>query len=225
MSSVTILPSQASGSRPVAMAGMPVGTLFRFWDLLNSDPEAAQVTTSTISAVNDAVYTISIGGVTVSYTADGSATTQEINDGLKAAFDASAELGAYATYAQTAAATYTLTGIRPGESFTVTVDANQSLAATTAAASANPLPFGRFVARTGYDSDLGVETCGLPKASDFTAQVDTWTLTYEAGIVTSLQVVWNGQTYEASTAMATDADTTAAALAALINAELNHGVN
>ena len=56
---------------------------------LNSAPQAAQVSTVTVSGpTNSKVYTITVNGVNVSYTSDASATTTEVAAGLALAVNA-----------------------------------------------------------------------------------------------------------------------------------------
>jgi hypothetical protein len=113
--------------------------------MVNDRPRTAQVDTITASAVNSTVYTVTVDGVSVSYTSDGSATTQEIVAGLTAAIAAEGAINSKLVAAVTGAATMTLTGRIAGVGFTTSVGSNLSLANTTANDTADPIAFGAGV--------------------------------------------------------------------------------
>lgn len=94
----------------------------------------AQVTTITPTAVNLAVYTVSVvcRGKTYgpyTYTADGTATAAEIVTGLIAQINADAAVLLKIT--PTGSTTLILTAVQPGDDFSVTIGANLAQAATT----------------------------------------------------------------------------------------------
>lgn len=92
----------------------------------------AQVDTFTIDTVtNGAVYTLTVNGRTVTYTADGSAVNTEIRDGLLAAL-AALSPAEPVTGASTGATTFTITANEAGVPFTAAeADAKLSLVHTT----------------------------------------------------------------------------------------------
>jgi hypothetical protein len=152
--------------------------------LLNSDPQAAQVDTVTVTgATNDKTYTITINGIDVSYTADGTATIAEIADGLAAAVEAEASVRGQVSAASDAVDTVTLTGQTPGLAFTIAeADAQLTTASVTAAASASAIPFGRLVvAVDDPNPDSGQTPLGrLATEGAFSTQTATLTATYAA---------------------------------------------
>ena len=119
--------------------------------LINSNPQAAQVSTVAVSAAsNDTLYSVEINGISASYLSDGTATRQEIADGLVAAInDEPALFGLLVAASGTNE--FTLTSRTPGTpgAFTVVESSAQLSVSTVAAANAAPVPFGRAVVRTG----------------------------------------------------------------------------
>lgn len=83
----------------------------------------AQVTTVTITAAAEGVWTLTINGQSVTYTTDGSATIQEIRDGLDAAVDAATWGILDPTTGTVSTDGLTLTSPTPGAAFTVTLAA------------------------------------------------------------------------------------------------------
>lgn len=81
----------------------------------------------TITVVNSAVYTVTINGTAYTYTADGSATEQEIVDGLIAAIAASPVTGT-----DGGANTLTVTADVSGTAFSIAVGANLVVGTPTA---------------------------------------------------------------------------------------------
>ena len=119
--------------------------------LINSDPQAAQIDTITVSAAsNNTLYSVVINGISCDYLSDGSATQQEIADGLVAAInDEPAISGLVRAVSGTNA--FTITARLPGLSgafVTSESSGDLSLANTVAAANAAAVPFGRAVVRT-----------------------------------------------------------------------------
>lgn len=204
----------------------------RVESICNSDPQAVQVLTVTVSgATNDKVYTITgspesaAWSRSVSYTADGTATTAEIAEGLADAWNADAYLRGIGEASWVSGATFTVTGLHYGESFTITEsDAQLSVATTTAAGDAATIGFGLAVLDNGVGA-MGSRLGRIAKSAQFSAQVATATITYVAGAIITAKV------YEvrgaeriligaASETSATDLDTTAAALAGGLNGDL-----
>lgn len=192
---------------------------------INESPQAKQVTTVAVSDPGDDVdVTITINSVDVTYNTGTGAAAADIATGLAAAINAE-PLVRGQVVASAASTTLTLTGVTPGESFTVTEDdgALSSVTTTTAADEADPIEFGRAVIRTGYsDTD---ELVAKAASSAFTAQVITADIAYVASAVISVRVyeirgaerVLIASVDEAS---ATSQDATIDALVALLNAAL-----
>ena len=194
--------------------------------LLNRSPQAKQVTTIAIGgATNDTVYSVTIDGVTSSYTADGSATVAEIGDGLVAAIEANA--AAYGRMVPSfSSPTLTLTGRYPGVSYTVTKadgstgDLGSPATATSAAAAAR-VNVGRAIVCSGYSTDpgmSGVKLGHVPTTADFNAQVITITVDGASGDSFVPQVKLNGKVY---TGDAVEWHTSATQTAADIATEMN----
>jgi hypothetical protein len=131
--------------------------------LINANPQAAQVATVTITAVNTTLYTVTINGVSVTYTSDGSATQAEISAGLQAAILAEPAISGLVVASGTT--TLIITSVSPGLPFTIAVGANLSAAATTANAEAAAVPFGRAIIRDSANAQGG----RLVAAGAFTA--------------------------------------------------------
>jgi hypothetical protein len=94
---------------------MPADILFR-----GDFTEATQVTSATPTADNNAVYTLTMNGKVVTFTADGSATVAEIVTGLAAAWLASTD-PEFAEVTPSDQTTYLkLTAVNPAKTFTVT---------------------------------------------------------------------------------------------------------
>jgi len=93
-------------------------------------------------------------------------------------------------------------------------------AAVTTYASADAIPFGRLVVKVGNDTTSPLAVHGatptglgaLARSTRLTARVDTHTLTYDAGVDWTVRIEFDGQPYEATVTMATDGDTSAAAM-------------
>jgi hypothetical protein len=78
-------------------AGTLIGTGHAIDTVINGRTNVAAVRTIVITAVNSTVYSVTVNGVTASYTSDGSATAAEIRDGLAAAALASPFFSAVAS--------------------------------------------------------------------------------------------------------------------------------
>lgn len=189
--------------------------------LINSDPQAVQVTTYTVdSASNSTTYTLTVDGFTASYTSDASATTAEIAAGIKAAIDANPSITGRLT-ATVASNVVTLTGNYPGISFSASDSSGDTtIATTTAAATADAVAFGRLMVTGGYQTDEANELGKLCKAAAFTAQVATITVDYAAGEVYYISIQMTDGSAPLTVAVAADTDdaTTATAIRAALNA-------
>lgn len=163
--------------------------------LINSDPQAAQLSTVTISgASNSTLYTVVINGVSVSYLSDASATQQEIADGLVAAINDDPSVSGLVR-AVSGTNAFTVQSRLPGLSgaFTLTEDSAQmSVADTTAAANASPVPFGRALVRTADRAGR------LISADDFTGAAAQFSFTASNSQVYVINLLVDGVSYAAS---------------------------
>lgn len=117
--------------------------------LVNSDPQATKLVTATVGAAQDNfTYILTLLGIAVSYTSDGTATQQEIADGLTAAVNGNnAVNGVVVAVAGTNS--FTLTGRNVSIDFSATSNSGDvALAVTRAAADAAAVRFGVAVVRT-----------------------------------------------------------------------------
>ncbi len=135
-----------------------------------------QVATLTVSADASLVMTFvdPYGRThTISVTGDGGSannTAAAINTKINSDYRTASSVRATVS-----TSTVVVTALRPGEVFSISFDANVSVAATTAAASAGAVYPGRFIV-PAYRAGVEIENAGrLPRAADCTAQVDTVT--------------------------------------------------
>ena len=181
----------------------PRGGLARMRNGVNERPQAAQVTTISIPASPDSstAYSVTIGGVTASYTTDASATQAELGAGLVAAVEAAP--GAYARMIPSyAGGTLTLTGAWPGISVTVSASGGTgggaigSATTATAAASATVVYFGRVCCTNGFASDGITPKVFMPTTALFSAQVTTFTYaSVAANDLISTTIQMNGKEF------------------------------
>lgn len=186
--------------------------------LINSDPQAAQVDTiSVTAATNNTLYSVSVNGVACSYLSDASATQQEIANGLVDAInDEPAVSGLVRAVSGTNSFTLTarLPGL-PGAFVTAESSGDLTLANTVVAANAAAVPFGRAVVRT---ADRAGRLIG---PADFVGTLAQFSFTASNSQVYSIGLVVNDVTYAAAftadgTATATEIATgLAAAVTAL----------
>ena len=191
-------------------------------DGVNSGGQAKQVTTIAIpgSPSNDTVYTATIDGVACSFTTDGSATTAELGEGLKAAIEAQPAARA-AVVPTFAGSTLTLTATWPGIAVVVAASGTSIGTPTTATSAASPdgIEFGRLLVSTSAEN--GNPQVSKPTSSVLSAQVQTHTITSDTGGVFSGFVKVNGKVYQwGSEVHDTNADTTAENIKDAINAVL-----
>lgn len=194
---------------------------------LNQSPQAKEVWTATISDPGDDTdVTITINGVDITINTGTGLDASGVAAALVAGINAE-PLVRGQVVASNVTTTLTLTGTIAGVAFTASESdgAIASLAQATAAASAEAVPFGRFVITQGRQSGYSDEIVALAKSSLFTAQVKTITVTYVASavLVCNVYEVRNGEKEligNAAVTSATDRDTTLDALIAAINADL-----
>lgn len=193
----------------------------------NDDPRGAQVDTVTIDTATDTeVYSVEIDGVDIPVTA-ASAVAADIAILLRDAVNAK-QLVNGRVVATASGDDLILTARVGGEGFTTVEGSNaakMSLVNTTANATANTVPFGRMVVANGLSSNDN-KLAKLADAADMTAQVQELLLVYDATVIAKVGVeVYDPATgltsvYEVEHVMATDADTSVIAMAALLNTAL-----
>lgn len=105
---------------------------------------------------NSAVYSLSINGIVVSFTSDGTATQTELRDGLLAALNASPFVLAVCTPSSAAISSIVLTAKQRDFSLTVTSPSNATttndLTVTNTTLAGVAIPFGRFVKHGGVEN-------------------------------------------------------------------------
>ena len=218
---------QAGDVRGRAVQG-PIGGLVNSSILMlsttaiNSDPQAVQIDTVTNTAANDAVYTITVDGTSVVFTADGSATTDEITDGLIALIELSPLIRGKVAPVKTSATVITLTGLSPGLAITITSGTTGGgtlvTANTQAAAAAAAVPFGRLVVDDGL-SDSVDQLGKLAASTGFTAQVHTANLIFvtNATYLVTIRDEAGAVIAQGETDAITNTATTTAAIATTMN--------
>lgn len=196
--------------------------------VVNAAGQAAQVTTIAVPASvdNSTAYSVTLDGVTATYTSDASATQAELGAGLVAAL--AAEPGARGQMtAAYSGGTLTLTGTYAGVAHTVSVSGGTGSnilgtpSTTTSASMGTSVPFGVAVQSQGYVSGTSVKSGGSPVTTGFTAQVISMTFAGDTASYYSGEVAINGKVYNwGGIVWDTDLDTTCTAIAAGINAVL-----
>jgi len=199
-----------------ALIGMPVHAnyLDDCTTLINKDPQATQITEVTVDTVtNGHLYELDVNGVTISYQADGATSAIEIADGLEAAANGDPMVYGQVTASSDGVDTVTFTSQYPGESFVIDeLDAKLSQSTTQPAAAAAPVEFGRLMVSGGYQDDEANELGVKAKSAFFTAQVDSYVLTYDDGVIIRVKATVEGEDYQVDYTMATDLDTSGAAV-------------
>lgn len=132
---------------------------------VNDTGFARKVVDVTITAANSTAYAFTVDGISVTYTSDASATTQEIRDGLIANARDNILLEPVASFQPVAAAVVRVTIKTAGVDTAVAEsDANLALTVVQAATAQQPIGFGlAVVKRTGSDSTD--RSCMLPSAT------------------------------------------------------------
>lgn len=210
--------------RPQAKIGQLVNALLlaNIATLINSDPQAVQVSQVRVdTAANDTAYTFEINGVTVSITSDASATKDEIADALADAVNADPAIRGQVSAASDGVEDVTLTGLYPGETFTLEdSDANLTSSTLTSAAEAASIGFGLAVLHAGFQSGEANPLGKLAKATAFSYQVETLTVDYAANEKYFVSIKMDGDDHSYSVIVDADTDdaTTSAAIFNAINA-------
>lgn len=136
-----------SRNMAAAKAGLLASSGFHFV-VSRKLPIRTHKVTLVITAQNSTAYTMTVNGVQVSYTSDGSATVAEIRDGLIAAAAASTFFSAICT-AAASSNNVVLTAKEESKPFTLSVSSD--LAATVNAQAISAMPFGVFAGIDGED--------------------------------------------------------------------------
>lgn len=197
---------------------------------LNQSPQAVQVSTVTLTDQgDDDDVIITINGIDVTINTGTGLSLAQIGAALAAAINAEPLVrGQVAASFDTA--TLTLTGVVPGLAFTLSIASDPDTVlsadtAVTAADAADPIPFGRAVMMTGFNTGESEKLVALAASTVFTAQVATATIAYVEDAVIRIKVYevsGSERTIiaDVSEASAVNRDTTVDALVVLLNADL-----
>lgn len=176
--------------------------------LVNEDPRTTQSSTLTVDTVtNSAVYTASIDGIEVSYTADGSAVNTEIVAGLKAAIEAEPLINGRVTATATSATVLTVAARIAGYAFTLaTSDAKLTAATPTANDLPDAIPFGEAVLFDGSGKAKRCTSANLTAKSVVVAPTAENSTVYAVTI--SVPQANDGRGYAERIAITSDSDAT-----------------
>lgn len=236
MSAVYQVPGQVQALPPRGFAGLPFLALL-MTTALNTAPQAAQVSTVTVSSSPTAsvVYTLTftIQGTSYNVSVTSSSTSANtLATQFKDAIDADFRVRGYVN-PTVSTNVVTLTGMTAGLAFTVvagdaTTSAITTIATTTAADSADPIYYGDGLLDRGLNTDAGTgagisHLASLPDEAYMSAQVATLTVTYRASAQYQVQITVKntGERVICVVAADTDSNTTAAAINAEINAKMS----
>ena len=193
--------------------------------LINSNPQAAELYTLVIDTATDAeIYGVNLTDpldVSSAYLAT-AADKAVISAGIAAAWNETPQARAMAE-AVADATSVAFTGVYPGVVFAMEEDENagkMTLTNTTDAAEADPVPFGRAMVSTSYQTGEPDELGVLAKSSTLSARVSTLTITYAAGEIYTVGITVEGKRYQVAVLATTNDDTTAAAIFNALNAML-----
>lgn len=191
---------------------------------VNSAPATAQVGTVVIAnSRNSEAFSVVINGVEVTYTSDSSSSKIEIAAGLAAAINAEPLVRGQVSAVSDGVDTVTITALIPGTGFTLTEGENADDMTTTQAATANDeadaIPFGRALIGTGHSDNADLYVRIADSAAE-TAQVDSYVLTYDAGVLVRVDIWIDDEHYYAEHLMAADLDTSGAAIVTALNGVL-----
>lgn len=207
---------QAAGypGLPASMSGL------EYLSRINDRPRTAQVSTVTVdTAENSSDYTITLNGVDITVTSDGSATATEIAALLVTAITGEA-LVAGAVTATSAAEVVTVSSRVGGSAFTLTTaDSRMTVATPTANAPADPLPYGVAVLDLGYQF-VAVPDAALAPLTTLHVITLTPTVVNSAQYALSLVIAGVGYQFGASS----DGSATAAEIVAALVSAINGGL-
>lgn len=146
--------------QPIALPGQLVGTNNVIRTYRSRRSNVAGVTDVTITAVNSTLYGVTINGILIGYTSDGSATTAEIRDNLITNIAANAFAAAFIVGTSGGAAVLRLTEVAPANgAVTIAVSANLSAAVITAHQEAETLRAGVAIDLDLANLDDGCRKC------------------------------------------------------------------
>jgi hypothetical protein len=184
--------------------------------LINSRPQGKQTSNIAVaSSPTQSSWTVTINGVAVTYTGDGSPTQAEVVAGVKAAIQANPQTGGMVDVTSNSS-TVICTGRVPGLSFTISGTTDLTVTTPTAAATASAIDFGRAcVAVNTWEN--GSQAAAVASTADLTAQVITLGLAGTAGEIYLINITVDERTYNFSVPFDTDIPTTQAAIVAAIN--------
>lgn len=192
--------------------------------LINSDPQADELYTLVIdTATDDEDYGVNLTDPSlVSITIDSGtgSTTTTVAAAIAAAWNAAPQARGIAV-AVAVTTTVTFTAVYPGVAFVMEEDENagkMTLTNTTDAAEADTVPFGRAMISVAYQADEADQLGILAKSSSLVAQVDTFTVIFEATEVYLIDITIEGQAYKVHVPANTNSDTTATDIRTAVNA-------
>ncbi len=191
--------------------------------IVNDAPAVAQAGTVVVATATDSYeYIVTVNSVAVSFTSGVGTTKALVAAGIAAAINAEPLVRGQVSAVTNGTDTVTVTSLYPGTSFTMTETEAKltTVEAATASADAAALEFGRLVVSTEFIADTANRKGGVARSTMFTAQADTYTVTYDAAVLINVEVIVEGETYRASHLMATDLATSLTAVAALLNTAL-----
>lgn len=192
--------------------------------VLNEDPQAVQVDTIQVdTATNDHEYEWTINSVDLTFTADSSATKIEISDGMALVTNADPLVRGQVKAVADGTDLITLTGLTPGQAFTLTdVDSKCTDASVTTAAAASALGFGRAVIADGTNTNETEQLGKAVVAAAFTAQVITLNMIFvtSATYLLTLRTSTGDLLSQIEVDANTNTDTTAAAIVTALNDDL-----
>jgi hypothetical protein len=224
--SIFLTAAEVTGREPQGAVGdwAAHGDFNRWMTGWNAYPQAKQVTTVTVTDQGDGDDVIlTIDGVDIEFATGTGLDLAAIGAGIVAAINNEPVVRSKVV-PSFSGSTLTLTGVWPGESFTVSIasDPDSVLSAVTAVVApdeADPIPVGRALVSQGFPDGEPEERVALPVAALFDAQVITATVVN--GVATARNVrVWMDGVLVVDTVYtgnATEA-TEAAAIATAVNA-------
>lgn len=177
--------------------------------LINDAPRTPQVATCVVDTeANDTEYALTINGVELTFTSDGSGTKAEIAAGIAAAINDDPLVNGLVSAASDGVDTVTVTARIGGLGFTISdSDANLTTTTTTANDTSDPVGFGCLVARVDSDPEKGALCIGTsfdakeveitPTLPSVVAKIVTLAPTAVNDAVYVVEVVIDGVGYKA----------------------------
>lgn len=201
-------------------------------DLINTNPQAVQISTATFTGV-EVSYALVVGGISITWTpASSPGSAAAVAEEFETWWNEQAVLRAWMTASYPGSgAVVTLTGNNVGLTIDLTNTTGVAFVNTTSAASASAVPFGRAMLLTGYttaqdaqlDPDGTLPSGVLAATGVLTAQVDTWTVADPGTgqfIGATLKIAGVDTVIAERVPWSTNLDTTLDNLATVLNAAL-----